>query len=34
VRTHIQVYPLDGVNDALAALKHDAIRGAGVVSVD
>jgi alcohol dehydrogenase, propanol-preferring len=33
VRTHVQIYPLDGVNDALAALKHDAIRGAGVVSV-
>src|SRR6185369_1479393 len=34
VRTHIQIYPLDAVNDALSALKHDAIRGAGVVSVD
>src|SRR6185369_1228594 len=34
VRTHTQIYPLDDVNEALSALKHDAIRGAGVVSVD
>ena len=33
VRTHTEMFPLDSVNDALAALKHDAIRGAGVVSV-
>jgi propanol-preferring alcohol dehydrogenase len=33
VRTHTQIYPLDGVNDAFVALKHDAIRGAGVLSI-
>jgi alcohol dehydrogenase, propanol-preferring len=33
VRTHTQLYPLDAVNDALAALKHDGIRGAGVVAI-
>jgi propanol-preferring alcohol dehydrogenase len=31
VHTHVQTFPFDQVNDALIALKHDAIRGAGVV---
>lgn len=31
VRTHVQPFTFDQVNDALIALKHDAIRGAGVV---
>ncbi|AKF06401.1 Alcohol dehydrogenase [Sandaracinus amylolyticus] len=31
VRTHVQRYPFEGVNDALIALKHDAVRGAAVV---
>jgi len=31
VRTHTEVFPLEAVNDALRALKHDAIRGAGVL---
>ena len=34
VRTHTELYALEGVNDALCALKHDAIRGAGVVCVE
>jgi propanol-preferring alcohol dehydrogenase len=34
IRTHTDAYPLDAVNDALCALKHDAIRGAGVVCVE
>lgn len=34
VRTHVQTYPLSRVNDALIDLKHDAIRGAGVIVVD
>jgi propanol-preferring alcohol dehydrogenase len=33
VRTHTELYAFDAVNDALCALKHDAIRGAGVVCV-
>ena len=33
VRTHTELFPLAAVNDALRALKHDAIRGAGVLSV-
>ncbi|HVZ93400.1 MAG TPA: zinc-dependent alcohol dehydrogenase family protein [Phycisphaerales bacterium] len=34
VRTHVEVFDgLDRVNDALRALKHDAIKGAGVVRV-
>jgi propanol-preferring alcohol dehydrogenase len=32
VRTHVQVFPFDQANDALIALKHDAIRGAGVLA--
>src|SRR5688572_11566606 len=31
VRTHVQTFPFDQVNDALIALKNDAIRGAGVI---
>jgi propanol-preferring alcohol dehydrogenase len=34
VKTHIQTFPLSEANDALIALKHDAIRGAGVLVVD
>lgn len=33
VRTHVQVFPFDQANDALIALKEDAIRGAGVLEV-
>ena len=32
VRTHVQTFPFDQVNEALIALKHDAIRGAGVIT--
>lgn len=31
VRTHVQTFDFAQVNDALIALKHDAIRGAGVI---
>jgi propanol-preferring alcohol dehydrogenase len=31
VRTHVQTFSFDQVNDALVALKNDAIRGAGVI---
>jgi propanol-preferring alcohol dehydrogenase len=31
IRTHVQTFPLPEANDALIALKHDAIRGAGVL---
>lgn len=31
VQTHVQTFPFDQVNEALIALKHDAIRGAGVI---
>ncbi len=31
VRTHVQSFPLAEANQALIALKHDAIRGAGVL---
>ena len=31
VRTHVQTFPFDQVNEALIALKNDAIRGAGVI---
>jgi propanol-preferring alcohol dehydrogenase len=34
VRTHTELYSLNAVNDALCALKHDAIRGAGVVAIE
>lgn len=33
VRTHVQTFPFDQVNEALIALKHDAIRGAGVIKM-
>jgi propanol-preferring alcohol dehydrogenase len=33
VRTHTEVFPLAAANEALAALKNDAIRGAAVLSV-
>ncbi|HZU28939.1 MAG TPA: hypothetical protein VFA04_25670 [Bryobacteraceae bacterium] len=33
VRTSVQVFPLEQANDALNALKNDAIRGAGVLRV-
>jgi alcohol dehydrogenase, propanol-preferring len=32
VHTHVQTFPFEQVNDALIALKHDAIRGAGVIT--
>jgi propanol-preferring alcohol dehydrogenase len=31
VRTHVETFPFTAVNEALGALKHDAIRGAGVL---
>jgi propanol-preferring alcohol dehydrogenase len=31
VKTSVQTFPLSEANDALIALKHDAIRGAGVI---
>ena len=34
VRTHTQLFPLEETNDALIALKNDAIRGAGVVVIE
>jgi propanol-preferring alcohol dehydrogenase len=33
VHTHVQTFPFDQVNDALIALKNDAIRGAGVIVI-
>ncbi len=33
VRTHVQTFPFEAANDALIALKHDAIRGAAVLMV-
>jgi len=33
VQTHIQTFPLEQANEALIALKHDAIRGAAVLVV-
>ena len=33
VRTHVRTFPLAEANDALIALKHDAIKGAGVLQV-
>jgi propanol-preferring alcohol dehydrogenase len=33
VRTHTQVFPLEAANDALIALKHDAIKGAAVLEM-
>jgi len=34
VRTHTQTFTFDQANEALIALKNDAIRGAGVLLVD
>ena len=34
VRTHVQSFPLIEANQALIALKHDAIRGAGVLVIE
>ncbi|MHC5024009.1 MAG: zinc-dependent alcohol dehydrogenase family protein [Planctomycetota bacterium] len=34
VRTSIETFPLEAANDALIALKQDAIRGAAVLAVD
>ena len=34
VHTHVQTFDFNKVNEALIALKHDAIRGAGVVAVN
>lgn len=31
VRTHVEAFPLERANDALRALKHDAVRGAAVL---
>jgi alcohol dehydrogenase, propanol-preferring len=33
VRTHVQTFAFDHANEALIALKNDAIRGAGVLVV-
>jgi propanol-preferring alcohol dehydrogenase len=33
IKTSVQTFPLEGANDALIALKKDAIRGAGVLVV-
>ena len=33
VRTHVQEFPLEDANEALIALKQDAIRGAGVLTI-
>ena len=33
VRTHVETFPLEAANAALAALKHDAVRGAAVLLV-
>ena len=34
VRAHTQTYTFDRANEALTALKHDSIRGAGVMLID
>ena len=34
VRTHVETFPFAAANEALIALKHDAIRGAGVLLVE
>ncbi|HJZ81278.1 MAG TPA: zinc-binding alcohol dehydrogenase family protein, partial [Pyrinomonadaceae bacterium] len=34
VRTHVQTFRLEDANSALMALKHDAIKGAAVLTVD
>lgn len=33
IRTHVQTFPLEEANEALIALKHDAIKGAGVLTL-
>ena len=33
VRTHVEVFPLERANDALIALKSDAVRGAAVLAI-
>lgn len=33
IRTHTETFPLEQANDALVALRHDAIKGAGVLLV-
>ena len=33
VRTHVQAFPFEQANEALVALKNDAIKGAGVLVV-
>ena len=33
IRTETQVFPLESANEALYALRHDAIRGAGVIQI-
>lgn len=33
VQTHVQTFGLEEANDALIALKHDAIKGAGVIEI-
>ena len=33
LKTHVQTWPFEEVNEALAALKSDSIRGAGVIQV-
>ena len=33
IKTHVQVFPFAEANDALIALKNDAIRGAGVLAI-
>ncbi|MBI3680543.1 MAG: zinc-dependent alcohol dehydrogenase family protein [Acidobacteria bacterium] len=34
IRSHVQIFPLEQANDALCALKHDAIRGAAVLQIE
>ena len=34
VHTSVEAFPLERANDALVALKHDAVRGAAVLVVD
>jgi propanol-preferring alcohol dehydrogenase len=34
IRTSVQAFPLDKANEALVALKNDAIKGAGVLTID
>ncbi len=33
IKTHVQTFPLEEANEALIALKHDAIKGAGVLTL-